>query len=57
MSAQFDGAKCNLNKNDSVYHLVGFKDEQEDEQVIRECLIPFPHIWASVHRPQLLIHA
>ena len=51
------GQSDNLNKNASARHLVGFNDEQEDEQVIRECLIPFPYIWASVHRPQLLVHA
>jgi hypothetical protein len=36
-------ASNNLNKNCSVFSISGF----EAENVVRECLIPFPYIWAS----------
>jgi hypothetical protein len=36
----------NLNIVYSVHHLAGF----EAERVIRECLAPFPYIWASVYK-------
>jgi hypothetical protein len=43
-SIKLEKVSKNLNKNCSVQRLVTF----EVEDVIRECLIPFPYIWASV---------
>ena len=51
MSALVNGLTCLiLNENHSVHHSV-----RSNVELIHECLFPFPYLWASVIKLQLVV--